>query len=109
MIMVEDGTVLSRGNKRLQSQEIVGLERCCGMATLKSHHQRRITSLLFFHKSPVKNCALPIPKLQSSLVFAEQVIIRSVPGTPQSFSTSSATLHTTPASILHLVLAEILG
>lgn len=34
------------------------------------------------HNSPVKNCAFPMPKLQSSLLFAEQVTIRSVPGTP---------------------------
>jgi hypothetical protein len=39
-------------------------------------------NLFYSHKSPVKNCVLPIPKLQSSFVFAEQVTIRSVPGTP---------------------------
>jgi hypothetical protein len=33
-----------------------------------------------------QKCALPNPKLQSSLLFAEQVTIRSVPGTPQSLS-----------------------
>jgi hypothetical protein len=41
---------------------------------------------LYHHKSPIKNCAFPSPKLQSSLVFAEQVIIRSFPITPQSSS-----------------------
>jgi hypothetical protein len=59
------------------------------------------------HNSPVKNCAFPMPKLQSSLLFAEQVTIRSVPGTPHNPSPIfAATLHTAPFSIPRLSLAQ---
>lgn len=42
------------------------------------------------YRSPTKNCALPIPKLQSSFSFPEQLTIRSSPPTPHSFCNLSA-------------------
>ena len=43
-----------------------------------------------FHNSPVKNCALPIPKLQSSFSLLETLITKSVFGTSHCSSNLSA-------------------
>lgn len=49
-----------------------------------------LSTLPLIYNSPVKNCALPIPKLQSSFSFLATLITRSVFGTPHSFSNRSA-------------------
>lgn len=46
--------------------------------------------LLVIYSSPVKNCALPIPKLQSSFPFVATLTTKSDFGTPHSCSKRSA-------------------